>query len=369
MDNANSPDYLEKIKIQVIENLKKTAAVPSVQMTDVPRGSMLEGYDSDADDAADDEDQDMNADVRHTQRDFDRRITRDDEFEESEDEEMNQQNGVRRQPGKGRRRGIMDFQNPNAAPDFNEPESGMGSRLATPSPGMRSRSRTGSVNGDVTMGDGSREENAAISQSKADRALKVAQGSPAPGLAGDADQDVDDAADESDEEDERADGEAKVTNVKDEDGDVDMAAADETAPSSAEELAAGDTSGAPDTLSVPTAEASTRASTRASANGTPAPAATAEASNTLAETTPPASPPAPVVAIASTSPDPGNVPVDPEASQPGTQPTADTKDLPVEDVEMMEGEPAIEKEKGLAERQEQDESAEAAKVAEERKES
>ncbi|KAF2093777.1 histone deacetylase, partial [Rhizodiscina lignyota] len=114
MENANSPDYLEKIKIQVIENLKLTAAVPSVQAQDVPRTSLMDGLDSDAEDAADDEDADANPDVRYTQRTWDAKITRDDEFDDSEDEEMNEQNGVRRQPGQKRRRGIMDFQNPNA---------------------------------------------------------------------------------------------------------------------------------------------------------------------------------------------------------------------------------------------------------------
>ena len=66
MENANSPDYLEKIKLQVIENLKRTSAVPSVQATDVPRNPLIDGMDSDAEEAADDEDQDANPDVRYT---------------------------------------------------------------------------------------------------------------------------------------------------------------------------------------------------------------------------------------------------------------------------------------------------------------
>merc|ERR1711939_299144 len=40
MDNANSKEYLEKILTQVLENLKRTAHAPSVQMTDVPRESL-----------------------------------------------------------------------------------------------------------------------------------------------------------------------------------------------------------------------------------------------------------------------------------------------------------------------------------------
>ena len=42
MENANSKDYLEKIKIQVIENLKKTAHAPSVQMQEIGRASCRE---------------------------------------------------------------------------------------------------------------------------------------------------------------------------------------------------------------------------------------------------------------------------------------------------------------------------------------
>jgi histone deacetylase 1/2 len=40
MDNANSPEYLEKILQAVLENLRRTQTVPSVQMHDVPRGDV-----------------------------------------------------------------------------------------------------------------------------------------------------------------------------------------------------------------------------------------------------------------------------------------------------------------------------------------
>lgn len=348
MENANSPDYLEKIKLQVIENLKRTAAAPSVQATDIPRTSMMDGLDSDAEDAADDEDQDANPDVRYTQRDWDQKIARDDEFEESEDEEINEQNGVRRQPGQKRRRGIMDFQNPNAVPDF-EPQSGMGSRLATPSPGLRSRSRTGSAIGDVTMGDGSREENAAISSAKAERALKAADDSPAPGLAGDADFDDADEADEEDEMDADRD-------VKDEDGDVDMDGANDEEPRpKTEEPDEPAAEIEPNTAPSASSKAQSKAATPAANQASPA-----AGSNSISKTTPPASPP--------TAADPENPPVEPDAEQPGTQATADTTGLPAADVEMAEDEPAVQKEEGLRERQERDEAGEQAKVVEESKE-
>lgn len=123
MDNANSQEYLEKIQLQVIDNLKRTTThAPSVQMTDVPRDSI--GINDDDDAALDDLDEDTHADQRKTKRRWDKYIERDDELSASEDEEENERNGVRRQPGKQRRRNIMDYRNPNAAPEDEEMASG-----------------------------------------------------------------------------------------------------------------------------------------------------------------------------------------------------------------------------------------------------
>ena len=115
MENANNVDYLEKIKKQVIENLKRTTFAPSVQMTDVPRDP--EGMDDEADAILDDRDEDENMDQRHTKRRWDKYIEKDGELSESEDEEESQRNGVRRQNHNQKRRNIMDYQNPNAASD------------------------------------------------------------------------------------------------------------------------------------------------------------------------------------------------------------------------------------------------------------
>lgn len=128
MENANSKDYLEKIKIQVIENLKKTAHAPSVQMTDVPRTTLTGGADDEEDDELDDLDEDENMDVRNTKRRLDQRIARDDELDESDDEEESRANGNRAQNGQPKRRNIMDFQNANAAASDVEMDSG----VATP---------------------------------------------------------------------------------------------------------------------------------------------------------------------------------------------------------------------------------------------
>lgn len=117
MENANSNDYLHKIKSAVIENIRRTGK-PSVEaFTNIPENP-LNRYDSDAEDEMDDLDADENPDVRATQRQRDQQTEHDGElYEASDDEDYKESLGVRRQPGGRRRRGIMDFQNPNAVPD------------------------------------------------------------------------------------------------------------------------------------------------------------------------------------------------------------------------------------------------------------
>lgn len=127
MDNANSPEYLQKISAQILENLKRTTTfAPSVQAQEVPREPLGQPTGPDGEmetldeqeDRIDDEDADTesNKDRRYTQRLWDKKTERDDEFEDSEDEEIAGANGVKRQPGAPRRRGIMDYQNPHAPP-------------------------------------------------------------------------------------------------------------------------------------------------------------------------------------------------------------------------------------------------------------
>ena len=131
MDNANSIEYLNKIRDQLIENLSRTKFGPSVQMTDTPRDA--EGFDDEADAAMDDEDEDQNKDVRMTQHRWDKQTERDGELSESEDEAENERNGVvNKKPT--RRRNMMDYQNPNAVPDIDD------SGVATPA---------SALNGDV----------------------------------------------------------------------------------------------------------------------------------------------------------------------------------------------------------------------------
>ncbi|CAK4031290.1 histone deacetylase rpd3 [Lecanosticta acicola] len=128
MDNANSYEYLEKIKSQVLENLKRTTQhAPSVQMHDVPReplGMHAAGPDGEAEtfdeqeDRLDDEeaDEEANKDQRYTQRAWDRKVERTDEFYDSDDEEMAEAHGLRPQ-SRPQKRSIMDHPNPHAPVD------------------------------------------------------------------------------------------------------------------------------------------------------------------------------------------------------------------------------------------------------------
>lgn len=117
MDNANTAEYLEKIKNQVIDNIRRTMHKPSVPMTDIPPDP--QGMDDEADAMLDDADEDENPDTRHTVHRWDLHTEKEGELSESEDEEANDRNGVKRvRPS--RRRNIMDFRNPNAVPDDEE---------------------------------------------------------------------------------------------------------------------------------------------------------------------------------------------------------------------------------------------------------
>ncbi|KAI3397095.1 hypothetical protein diail_11238 [Diaporthe ilicicola] len=212
MENANSTEYLEKIKNAVIENLKKTG-VPSVQMQDVPRQSL--GGMTDEDDAElDDDDEDRNKDARMTQRRWEKTVTRDNEFEDSDDEVMAEANGVYQTNGK--RRGIMDYKNPHAPKDESHQPSPEVSRPA--SPVAQPADEGENIEGDETMEDVEAEAEAPEPEPEAEEpvAVKEAESEPAPPAA-------------------------EATMQVDEDGDVDMAeaeteaaAATGTAPASVE---------------------------------------------------------------------------------------------------------------------------------------
>lgn len=187
MDNANSPEYLEKIKLQVFDNLARTAHAPSVQMMDVPRTPLFpndnpddpdnEGNPEDLDEREarlDDEDEDMNKDTRYTERKWDKRVEHEGELSDSEDEDQNERNGVKRQPnGERRRPRITDHRNPYA-PDE---EDGINSGVATPL-----------ESGDDMALDGARISSQAVTSANAAvaealLAAKASDDAPAPGPA------------------------------------------------------------------------------------------------------------------------------------------------------------------------------------------
>ncbi|KAK5690251.1 histone deacetylase [Elasticomyces elasticus] len=149
MDNANTTEYLERIKHEVLGNLRQTLQhAPSVQMQDVPRHTMgMNETGDEEEDRLDDEeaDRDVNKDRRYTQRLWDKKTVAEGELSESEDEEMEGSVGVVRQPGRKRRRGIMDHVNPYAPAD----DSGAN----TPNDDARSLNGDGGAGvGDVQMG-------------------------------------------------------------------------------------------------------------------------------------------------------------------------------------------------------------------------
>jgi len=80
MQNQNTPDYLEKIKTRLFENLRMIPHAPGVQMAPIPDDSVNN------DGAVDDEESTKNADQRLSIRASDKRIANEGEFSDSEDE-------------------------------------------------------------------------------------------------------------------------------------------------------------------------------------------------------------------------------------------------------------------------------------------
>ncbi|KAH6657021.1 hypothetical protein BKA67DRAFT_177582 [Truncatella angustata] len=130
MENANSPEYLEKIKNQLVDNLRRTAHVPSVQMQDIPPDfphTMTEEEEAELDDL----DEDDNKDMRVTQRQWEKRREPDNEFEESDNEELERANGIQPQNGASRKRQLMDYQKSDAGDESGAPTPTSGNNTET----------------------------------------------------------------------------------------------------------------------------------------------------------------------------------------------------------------------------------------------
>nr|CAD7454043.1 unnamed protein product [Timema tahoe] len=103
MANQNTPEYLEKIKTRLFENLRMLPHAPGVQVQAIPEDSV--------NDSDDDEDK-ANPDERLTQAALDKRIAPDNEFSDSEDEG---EGGRRDQRSfKGRKRPRLDKMDKNS---------------------------------------------------------------------------------------------------------------------------------------------------------------------------------------------------------------------------------------------------------------
>ena len=98
-------------------------------MTEIPRDSMAMNDEEEAE--YDDLDEDQNPDKRTTQHRFDKFVEKPGELSDSEDEEMNEANGVRKQPDTRKRRNRLDYRN---LTEWNG-ESTVTSRAVTPQAG------------------------------------------------------------------------------------------------------------------------------------------------------------------------------------------------------------------------------------------
>ncbi|KAK2774813.1 histone deacetylase rpd3 [Colletotrichum kahawae] len=113
MENSNSFEYLEKIKAAVIDNLRHTQPVPSVQMQDVPRQPLPGGMTDEEEAELNDLDDDEHPDERMTQRRWEQRTNNEADFEDSDDEDMEQANGITR-PRNAKKRTFRDFKQKEA---------------------------------------------------------------------------------------------------------------------------------------------------------------------------------------------------------------------------------------------------------------
>lgn len=95
MTNQNTPDYLEKIKTRLFENLRMLPHAPGVQVQAIPEDAIND--DSDMEDKAD-------KDERLPQKEIDKRLGHDNEFSDSEDEGEGGRRDSRNYRGKKRPR-------------------------------------------------------------------------------------------------------------------------------------------------------------------------------------------------------------------------------------------------------------------------
>jgi len=146
MQNQNSVDYLEKIKIKIFENLKETTFVPSVEIQDIPRISF--GMDDEDEAMLDDADEDDNPNVRMTQRKLDETTEASGELSDSEDEDSDFLGPKGKKITSGRRNERNFKDNGSALSDIDETRSLSSER----SPTLKSNASVSELE-DVVMKD------------------------------------------------------------------------------------------------------------------------------------------------------------------------------------------------------------------------
>ncbi|KAL4407782.1 histone deacetylase [Colletotrichum abscissum] len=165
MENSNSFEYLEKIKAAVIDNLRHTQPAPSVQMQDVPRqpfGGMTDEEEAELNDM----DEDENADDRMTQRRWDQRTRNEAEFEDSDDEDMDQANGMTR-PRNAKKRTFGDYRQAEGEVDSGAPSPVNGAPEGEEAPNAEPI-----VDGDITL------ENPAEPEDTSDKSVPEKEAAP-----------------------------------------------------------------------------------------------------------------------------------------------------------------------------------------------
>src|SRR3954469_18185751 len=130
MQNQNSVEYLEKIKIKIFENLKETTFVPSVELLDIPRISL--GMDDEDEAMLDDADEDDNPDVRMTQRRLDEATEASGELSESEEGDSDFLGPKGKKATSGRRNERNHKENGSGLSDVDETMSRSSDRSVSP---------------------------------------------------------------------------------------------------------------------------------------------------------------------------------------------------------------------------------------------
>ena len=146
MQNQNSVEYLEKIKVKIFENLKETTFVPSVELQDIPRISF--GMDDEDDAMLDDADEDENPDVRMTRRKLDETTEASGELSDSEDEDSDFLGPKGKKTTSGRRNEMNFKETGSGLSDIDE----TGSRSSGRSPSPKSNANESDVE-DIEMKD------------------------------------------------------------------------------------------------------------------------------------------------------------------------------------------------------------------------